>query len=703
MPLQTTLLAIALAASNTPSIPAPPPDADWWPTDLPARVVTPLEETPAEHDARMAWWREARFGMFIHWGLYAIPGGYWEGRRTGGAEWILNTVKIHPDDYMALQSQFDPVDFDATEWAIIAKNAGMRYLVLTSKHHDGFCLWPSDFTTFDVEGTPFERDILGELVEACRAEGVVPCLYHSIMDWTHPDYLPRRAWDDRPGGDHDRYVEHLHRQLEELIERYGPGVLWFDGEWEGSWTHADGQRTYDLIRRIDPRIIVNNRVDTGRTGMAGLTRAGGYRGDFGTPEQEIPANGLPEGVDWETCMTMNRSWGYQSFDLAYKTTSDLVRKLVDIASKGGNFLLNVGPDERGRFPLQAKERLAGVGRWMSVNDDSIHGTRASPFPTLDWGRCTRSSLPDGGERLYLHVFDRPEDGVLRLPGLLTRPMHDAANLLAAPAAGRLRVERDGADLTIELPADAMVDPIDTVVILDLVAPALVVEGPRIAMASGIFIDPFTITIESPDPTVQIRSTTDGSDPTFELGVDAARIEIDRTTTLRTRCFHEGEPVGAVVERRFERVKPIGSVQPFVIRDGLAWRTFLGEFERVSDFAGAATEAEGVVATVDLSMQPRDENFAVTFTGFIEIPATGVWAFALDSDDGSTLRIHESVVVDNDGLHSALEKSGTIALEAGLHPIRIDYFEGTGQDDLILKWSSPGSDTFMRIPTERFKR
>ena len=162
-------------------------------------------------------------------------------------------------------------------------------------------------------------------------------------------------------------------------------------------------------------------------------------------------------------------------------------------------------------------------------------------------------------------------------------------------------------------------------------------------------------------------------------------------------------VGDVVERRFECVVPVAPVQPFVIRDGLAWRTFLGEFEQVSDFAAAEAAAEGVVATVDLSMQPRDENFAVTFAGFIEIPTTGVWTFALDSDDGSTLRIHDSMVVDNDGLHSALEKSGTVALEAGLHPIRIDYFEGTGQDDLILKWSPPGSDTLVRIPTERFKR
>ena len=702
MTLHATLLVFVLAATGR-SAAAAPPETGWWPADLPPRVATPLDETEDQRRARMAWWREARFGMFIHWGLYAIPGGYWEGRRTGGAEWILNSVKIHPDDYMPLRFQFDPVDFDPTEWAMIAKNAGMRYLVVTSKHHDGFCLWPSEFTEFDVEGTPFERDVIGELFDACRAEGVVPCLYHSIMDWTHPDYLPRRAWDDRPGGDHERYVRHMHRQLEELIDRYGPGVLWFDGEWEGTWTHADGQRTYDLVRGIDPRIIVNNRVDTGRTGMAGLTREGGYRGDFGTPEQEIPATGLPRGVDWETCMTMNRSWGYQSFDVAYKTTSDLVRKLVDIASKGGNFLLNVGPDERGRFPAEARKRLAGVGRWMAMNAESIHGTNGSPFADLPWGRCTRSSLPGGGERLYLHVFDPPANNAIRLPGLLTEPAHRAAYLLSDPGRGGMAVERDGADLVVSLPDGTPLDPIDTVLVLDLVAPALVVEGPSIAIESGIFVDPFAVAIESPDPSVEVRSTTDGSDPTFDDGFDSDRIDVDRTMTVRTRCFFEGVPVGGVVERRYEKVDPIAAVQPFAIRDGIAWRTFLGAFESVSALADADVESEGVASRVDLSMQPRDENFGVTFTGFVEIPSTGVWGFSLDSDDGSTLRIHDSLVVDNDGLHSALEKSGAIALEAGLHPIRIDYFEATGQDDLILKWSRPGSDTFVRIPVERFKR
>ena len=705
--MSLTLATIPILAAAAATVPpaAPPPDTEWWPRDLPVRVATPLDETAAQHDARMAWWREARFGMFIHWGLYAIPGGYWEGRRTGGAEWILNSVRIHPDDYMPLQRQFDPVDFDATQWAMIAKQAGMRYMVITSKHHDGFCLWPSAFTDFDVEGTPFKRDILGELSEACRNEGIVLCFYHSIMDWTHPDYLPRRAWDDRPteGADYEAYVRHMHAQLAELVERYGPGVMWFDGEWEGTWTHEHGMRTYDLVRELDPRIIVNNRVDTGRTGMAGLTRAGGYRGDFGTPEQEIPPTGLPEGVDWETCMTMNRSWGYQSFDTAFKSVPDLIHKLVDIASKGGNFLLNVGPDERGRFPEESVEALAAIGRWMGVNGESIHGTGGSPFPTLDFGRCTTKTLPDGTVRLYLHVFERPADGRLVLPGIITDPRMFRAHLLADPGLAALIVRRDGADLVVELDETSCIDDIDTVVTLDLWTEPLVVTGPEIATPSGVFIEPFDLEIGVPDPAIEVRVTTDGTEPTAESAVADGSWRIEDTTDLRIRCFAAGLPVGATETRRFERVAPRRAVHPFTLRDGLDWQVFLGAFKTVKDFADATPDAEGVTTLVDLSMQPRPENFGVRLTGLLEIPETGVWRFALDSDDGSTLRLHDELVIDNDGYHSALEKRGEIALAEGLHPIRVDFFEATGQDDLILKWARPGTDEFVVIPAEAFKR
>ena len=694
----TTILALSLALY------AHPGQDSAWPDALPPQFATPIEETAEEHDLRMAWWREARFGMFIHWGLYAIPSGHWNGRRTGGAEWILNTAKIHPDAYMPLQQQFNPVDFDATQWAMIARNAGMRYMVITSKHHDGFCLWPSAFTEFDVEGTPFKRDIMGELSEACRNEGIVFCMYHSIMDWTHPDYLPRRAWDDRPTDDADfeRYVGYMRNQLGELVENYGPGVLWFDGEWEGTWTHEHGQAMYDHVRTLDPKIIVNNRVDTGRTGMAGLTRAGGYRGDFGTPEQQIPATGMPPGVDWETCMTMNRSWGYQSFDTAFKSTEDLVRKLVDIASKGGNFLLNVGPDARGRFPQESIDRLAGMGDWMQVNGRSIHGTHGTCFPDLDWGRCTRRTLPNGNERLYLHVFDRPADGELVLEGLMNQPLDGGAYLLANPGAGALDLRRDGASLVVSLP-EQLDDPMDTVVTLDIVGPAVVVREPSISPAPGsIFVDRIRVSLDTPSRDVQLRYTTDGTEPTMASPRYVDPIELRDSSTVMARCFLGDRPVSSTSRAEFRKVVPRPAVQTLSQRPGLNVQVYLGDFDALPDFNTLKPDSETSTERVDLSAQPRPERFALRLTGFIDAPETGVYTFHLDSDDGSRMLIGNTTVVDNDGLHSALEKSGTIALASGLHPITIEYFEKTGQDDLELEWSGPGVERAV-VPKARLMR
>lgn len=365
----------------------------------------------SERDQRMEWWRDARFGLFIHWGLYAVPAGEWnEGRNH--AEWIRTTAHIPLETYDQFVQDFNPTKFNADAWATMAKDAGMKYVVVTSKHHDGFCLWPSEHTDYDVDSTPFKRDIMGELKAACDKHGLVFCMYHSIMDWHHPDYLPRREWEtDRPtgGADYDRYVVYMKAQLKELVERYDPGVLWFDGEWENTWTHGMGIELDDYVRSLKPDIIVNNRVDKGRQGMQGLTKAGDYRGDFGTPEQEIPETGLP-GVDWESCMTMNHHWGYNRFDKDFKSSTDLVRKLVDITSKGGNFLLNVGPTASGEFPPESVERLAEIGKWMDQNGEAIYGTQASPCSAPPWGRMTSKE-----NKLYLHVFDWPNDGQLLVP------------------------------------------------------------------------------------------------------------------------------------------------------------------------------------------------------------------------------------------------------------------------------------------------
>ena len=422
-----------------------------------------LNETPAQRDARMAWWRNDRFGLFIHWGLYAIPAGEWN-EKTEHAEWIRTSAQIPLEEYNKFHGQFNPVKFDADLWARLAKAAGMKYIVITSKHHDGFCLWPSEQTDFDVAGAPFKRDILGELSRACARHGLTFCFYHSIMDWHHPDYLPRRDWEvaNRPtdGADMERYIRYMKAQLRELVDRYDPAVLWFDGEWEDTWNHQRGLDLYKYMRTLKPDIIVNNRVDKGRSGMAGLTKEGEFCGDFGTPEQEIPTQGLP-GVDWESCMTMNRFWGWNKSDTQWKSTENLVRNLIDIASKGGNFLLNVGPKPDGTLPQQAIKRLEEMGHWMTLYGDSIYGTQASPFANLPWGRCTQK--PTGqGTTLYLHVFDWPADGKLLVPGLKNKPT--AVSFLASHQNISAEPQDDG--LLLTLPSEP-INPIASVIVLDI--------------------------------------------------------------------------------------------------------------------------------------------------------------------------------------------------------------------------------------------
>jgi len=466
------------------------------------RQATVDESAAGDQDARMAWWREARFGMFIHWGLYAIPAGEWNGQ-TNHAEWIRTTAQIPLEVYDKFVGQFNPVKFNADEWVRVAKEAGVRYIVITSKHHDGFCLFDSKYTDFDIMATPFKRDILKELSGACRRAGITMCWYHSIMDWHHPDYLPRRDWETNrstEGADFRRYIQHLKNQLAELVGNYGEiGVLWFDGEWESTWNHEYGQEIYDYVRGLQPSIIINNRVDVGRSGMAGLTKKGEYAGDFGTPEQEIPPTGLP-GIDWETCLTMNDHWGYNKHDQNWKSAEDLLRKLADIASKGGNFLLNVGPTAEGLIPQPSVRRLEAMGKWMRANGEAIYGTKASPFKSLEWGRCTQKPI-QGGTRLYLHVFDWPEGGKLVVPGIYNQPRQ--SYLLADPEKKSLEVEREEDALVIAVPAEAP-DSTNSIVVLEVAGKPDVSDPPSIAAEQDIFVDALDVSLSSDRENVEIR-------------------------------------------------------------------------------------------------------------------------------------------------------------------------------------------------------
>ncbi len=654
----------------------------------------------------MQWFRDAKFGMFIHWGAYSTAGGVWNGRPVPGAgEWLLSNAQITVADYEPLRAQFNPVKFDAARWVSIAKDAGMKYIVITSKHHDGFGLWDSALSDWDVGNSPFApRDPLKELADACTAAGIRLCFYHSIMDWHHTDYLPRRPWDTRSteGASYDRYEEYMKAQLKELLSgRYGKiGILWFDGEWEGTWTHERGMKLYDYVRALQPDIIVNNRVDTGRSGMEGITREGAYRGDYGTPEQQIPATGLPEGVDWETCMTMNGTWGFDFNDHSWKSDQDLIRKLVDIASKGGNFLLNVGPTGGGEIPAPSVERLEAVGAWMKVNSQSIYGTHANPFPEApSWGRVTRAKNEDGSDRLYLQVFDWPSSGKLELSGLLSAPK--SVQILGQRTRNLLTFAQHD-DLTVfDVPTTAL-DPVCTVLAVDLAEPLAIATAPVIQASDDKFFGALAVTVVQPAATkVVYRYTTDGRDPIATSPVAGAAVNLTKTSTVKARGFLGTKAVTRTVTRTFELMTPLTSVNILKSEPGLASRSYTGDFKVVADIASGTLVNEGVVAVPDQSIKPREEYFGLVFTGFIDAPTTGLYRFYSDSDDGSTVSLHGAIVVNNDGMHNATEKSGAIALEAGLHPIEIRMIEGMGQDLLRVSWVVPGSDKKTLITAKAF--
>jgi alpha-L-fucosidase len=413
-------------------------------------------EPGTQRDTRMAWWRDARFGMFIHWGLYAVPAGEYKGTRSKEiGEWIMSWANIPRAEYEPFAARFNPVRFDAAQWVRIARDAGMKYIVITSKHHDGFSMFDSAVTTYDiVDATPYKKDPMRALADESRKQGIRFAFYYSIMDWHHPS-----QYVDAPGkhaeaghrltqmrdGRKPEYVAYMKAQLRELVTKYDPAVLWFDGEWVDWWTEEDGQDLYKYVRGLKPDIIINNRVGKGRKGMEGLSKTDRtYAGDFGTPEQQIPASGLP-GVDWESCMTMNDTWGFKSYDENWKSSETLVRQLIDSASKGGNYLLNVGPTAEGEIPAPSIERLAAVGKWMRVNGDAIYGTTASPFPNaLTFGRATRK-----GQTIYLHVFDWPVNGTLAVPAF-TGSLTSATLLGRADA--KVNVARTSTGFELKLPA-----------------------------------------------------------------------------------------------------------------------------------------------------------------------------------------------------------------------------------------------------------
>ena len=372
-----------------------------------------------QYERRMAWYRHARFGMFIHWGLYAIP---------ARGEWVRNEEEMPKEDYMPYFEEFDPADYDPAQWAKAAKMAGMQYVVLTAKHHDGFCLFDSQYTDFKSTNTKLGRDIVADFLSAARAEGLKVGLYFSLLDWHHPDY-PHYGDSKHPMRNHpeysnenrdfDRYLTYMHNQVRELCTNYGKlDIMWFDFAYDDmrgeKWKAT---KLIDMVRSLQPDVIIDNRLEVSGEGYGSLAAGDPtpYHGDFVSPEQMLPPSGIQDvhgnDIAWELCVTMNNHWGYCAHDRYFKSAKMLLHMLVECVSKGGNLLLNVGPDARGNIPAESVERLEAMGRWMVKNRNSIIGCGKSGLPKPEYGRVTAKA-----DKLYFHLYENTI-GPLPLMGL----------------------------------------------------------------------------------------------------------------------------------------------------------------------------------------------------------------------------------------------------------------------------------------------
>lgn len=360
------------------------------------------------YNKRMEWFKHDRFGMFIHWGLYSIP---------ARGEWLRSTEQISKEDYMPYFDEFDPKDYDPKKWAKLAKQAGMKYVVLTAKHHDGFCLFDSKYTDFKATNTKAKRDLVKEYVEAVRAEGLKVGLYFSLIDWSHPDYphyedkfhpMRNHAEYSNENRNWENYQQFLYNQVEEVCTNYGQiDILWFDFSYDNMRGEKWGaSKLIQMVRKHQPNVIIDNRLEVSGEGRGSLAECNPtpYHGDFVSPEQMVPPEGIldVEGnpLVWEACITMNNNWGYAVHDKHFKPAYMIIKKLVECVSKGGNLLLNVGPDAYGNIPKESVDILQEVGAWMDKNAESIYACGAADIAKPEYGRATQN-----GKYYYIHMYE----------------------------------------------------------------------------------------------------------------------------------------------------------------------------------------------------------------------------------------------------------------------------------------------------------
>jgi alpha-L-fucosidase len=435
---------------------------------LPARAAEAPYKPTSENLKAREWFQDAKFGLFIHWGVYSV---------LGDGEWVMNNHKMTAREYEKLPARFNPTEYDPAEWVKLARDAGMKYITITSKHHDGFAMWDSKASDWNiVKRTPYKKDVLMMLADECRKQGVKLFFYHSHLDWHHPDYYPRGRTGHNAGrpdkGNFDKYLDFMDAQLAELCSgRYGKvGGIWFDGWWDQQVkkgkddkttdpkkTRVDWRlrRTYDLIHKLQPQALVGNNHHVAP-----------FPGeDFQMFEKDLPGGNTagfntdskPGDLPLETCETINNAWGYNKNDKKFKSTKRLIHYLVKAAGMNANFLLNVGPMPSGKIQPEFAQRLREMGRWLKKNGESIYATRGGPVPPQKWGVTTRSKK---GDKVYVHVLDtRAEVRLPRAAGRLT-----GAKLLHG---GKVAVTTAGDDLVLKLPAKDR-DPVDTIVVMEVV-------------------------------------------------------------------------------------------------------------------------------------------------------------------------------------------------------------------------------------------
>jgi alpha-L-fucosidase len=637
------------------------------------------------------WWREAKFGMFIHWGVYAVPAGVYKGEKVNRvSEWIAQHEHIPVGEYKQYAKQFNPVKYDPEQWACMAKEAGMKYLVITAKHHEGFALYDSGVTDWDIAGaSPYGKDLLKPLVEECRENDIRIGFYYShAVDYVHPggevqslDYKPGGQWDPvQRTKTMDEYFEDIVvPQVKELLTGYGKiDILWWDG---GGWYSVNKKRA-DMILSVTekyPHLLMNNRL------------GGDYPGDWSTPEQYIPATGL--GYDWETCMTMNDSWGYRSWDENWKSTKTLIRNLIDIISKGGNFLLNIGPKADGTIPEASIERLKGIGKWMKVNSESIYGTTASPFENTPFGRCSKKITEDGTTHLYLHVFNWPVDGKLTLPIVDNEIL--GAFLLSDENREQRKVTSQGDHHVIYVPAEAP-DTICSVVRLDIKGEPVVMNPPKIEAIADIIYDRMEVTFNTEVPGVEIRYTMDGNTPTEEslLFTKGNPVILTDNAMVKAALFRDKIRVSDTREKTFSKQLPRPAAKVMDLKEGLKYEYFEGIWSGVPAFNELTPEKKGLTYFCDITIASRNELFAMRFSGYIYAPVTGTYLFHAEYNDGCNIDIGEQRVLESKrGVLDDASKEQTdgipIVLEEGYHPFTVGYFQRIDNAHLRLYWSGPG--------------